>query len=258
MVLEILRRGGELKPYIGVAGFMNRGEAEEVLAVFPKDSSRQLMVGVLASEQTLGGQPNERPNRFPGRMMVEHVFPDSPLALNIVHYNTSSPATLTSQMGAFAELFGGPNFHGFQLNLAWPPPGKLANYRRTCEGVIVLKIGGHAFGVAEHSPKKVAEKVAEYRGLVEYLLLDSSCGRGQPLDTEQARAYLRELREKDLGIGLGVAGGLSAETLYLVEPLVEEFPDLSIDAEGRLRGENDHLDVEAAKRYVSAALEMFF
>ena len=246
-----------MKPYIGITGFMHRGEVDAVLGVFPEDSPRKLMVGVLASEKTLSGQTNKRPGRYPDRLAVQHIFSDSPLALNLVHYNTKNPETLTTQMRAFAELFGGPYFHGFQLNVAWPSPSKLANYRATCKGVIVLQIGAHAVEMVDNSPEKLAERVAEYRGLVEYVLLDPSGGKGQPFDTEQARLYLRALAEKDLGIGLGVAGGLSAETLYLVEPLVEEFPDLSIDAEGRLRDENDNLDLEAAKRYASAALKLF-
>ena len=246
-----------MKPYIGITGVMTREEGELILKAFPVNSSRKLMVGVLASEKTLDGYPNNWPNRYPDRLAVEHIFSDNPLALNLVHYNTKNPETLMSQMGIFAELFGGPHFHGFQLNVAWPDPGEIEIYRVMHEGVIVLQVGGHAFNMVDNSPQKLAAKVVDYKWLIEYLLLDPSGGRGQPFDTETARAYLRALRDKDLGIGLGVAGGLSAETLHLVEPLVEEFQDLSMDAEGRLRDEDDNLDLENAKRYVSAALEMF-
>jgi len=246
-----------LKPYIGITGFMSREEVEAVLEVFPKDSPRKLMVGVLASEKTIYGHPNKWPNRYPNRLEIEYIFSDNPLALNLVHYNTKNPETLVGQMCTVSGPLGGPHFHGFQLNLAWPNPDMIAGWRKHFEGIIVFQIGGHAFEVVDHSPQKLAEKVAEYKGLVQYLLFDPSGGKGQPFDTEQARAYLRALADKDLGIGLGVAGGLSAETMHLVEPLVEEFPDLSIDAEGRIRDEDDDLDLEKARRYVSAALEMF-
>lgn len=133
------------KPYIGITGFMSRDEVEEVLTVFPENSTRKLMVGVLASEKTLHGPTNKWPNRYPDRSF----------------------------------------------------------------------------------------------------------------DTDKTREYLRALEDMDLDIGLGVAGGLSAETLHLVEPLIEEFPDLSIDAEGRLRDESDKLDLTAAKRYAVKSLDMF-
>lgn len=255
-----------MDPYIGITGFMTTEEVETVLGVFPEDSSRKLMVGVLGSEKTMMGQPNNWPNRYPDRKMVEYIFSDNPLALNLVHYNTKNSETIAMQIGIFADIFGGPNFHGFQLNIAWPSPKELLDYRTirkarnplmTQEDTIVLQIGGHAFNMVDNSPQKLAEKVQEYKGLVDYLLLDPSGGKGQPFGTEKAREYLRALRDKDLGIGLGVAGGLSAETLHLIEPLIEEFPDLSMDAECLIRDEDDNLDLENAKWYVSATLEMF-
>ena len=59
-------------------------------------------------------------------------------------------------------------------------------------------------------------------------------------------------------MGLVVAGGLSPTTLHLVQPLIEEFPDVSIDAEGRLRDHEDHLDLQVAGQYLSKAFKMFF
>jgi len=58
-------------------------------------------------------------------------------------------------------------------------------------------------------------------------------------------------------MGLGVAGGLSPTTLDLVRPLTNEFPDLSIDAEGRLRTPEDHLDLAVSSEYLRKAFEMF-
>ena len=68
------------------------------------------------------------------------------------------------------------------------------------------------------------------------------------------REYLATIQAKELGVGLGVAGGLCAERLYLLDGLLDEFPNLSIDAEGRLRDANDQLDLSAAKDYVLGAI----
>lgn len=249
-----------MRPYIGITGFMSRSDAEAVLEILPPDSSRLLMVGVLASQKTvLLDQQNKWPNRYPKKGNLATIFPSHPAALNLIHFNTKEPETLARQLVQVTE-FGGPRLHGFQLNIAWPSPAALEEYHKAYPLVqIVLQIGNHAFEAVEHSPEKLAERVAtEYGELVDYLLLDPSGGYGKPFDTERARGYLRALREKDVKIGLGVAGGLDPGTLAeLLEPLVEEFPDISIDAEGRLRDGNDMLDLERAKAYVAGALKLF-
>jgi len=121
----------------------------------------------------------------------------------------------------------------------------------------VLQIGGHAFEMINDSPKQLAAKVAEYNEVVEYVLLDPSGGYGKPLDPDRARDYLLALKAQNLGMGLGVAGGLSPTTLDPVRPLSREFPDLSIDAEGRLRTLEDHLDLAVSSEYLRRALAMF-
>ena len=98
---------------------------------------------------------------------------------------------------------------------------------------------------------------ADYQGLVHYVLLDLSEGYGQPLDTAWCLQQLRELRAADLGLGLAVAGGLSPSTLHLIAPLINEFPHLSIDAEARLRDDDDTLDMDLALEYVERAFTMF-
>jgi len=103
-------------------------------------------------------------------------------------------------------------------------------------------------------PKKLRKAVNPYKGLVDHVLLDPSGGFGKSFDPEVERPYLEALA--DLGIGLGVAGGLSPFTLHILEPLVKDFPQLSIDAEGRLRNHNDQLDLTVAGSYLQKAYEL--
>lgn len=245
------------KPYVGITGFMSLSDALHVLDVVPADTNRLVMVGVLASLKTTQGIQNRWPNRYPTMDKIAGIFPDHPSALNLIHYNTKEKETLGDQLVAMTE-FGGTNMHGFQLNIAWPSLDVLAEYRRAYPAKqIVLQIGGHAFEVVNHSPEQLATKVAEYAGVVEYVLLDPSGGYGKPFDPERARDYLLALKVQNLGMGLGVAGGLSPTTLNLVEPLAREFPYLSIDAEGRLRTQEDHLDLAVAGDYLRRALMIF-
>lgn len=245
------------KPYIGITGFMSLSDALQVLGVVPADTDRLVMVGVLASLKTMRGIQNKWPNRYPTMDKIASIFPDHPLALNLIHYNTKEKDTLGDQLVAMTE-FGGANTHGFQLNIAWPEIDILGEYRKKYTAKqIVLQVGGHAFDMVNNSPEQLATRVAEYDGVVEYVLLDPSGGYGKPFDPDRARDYLTALRAKNLNIGLGVAGGLSPTTLNLVEPLMQEFPDLSIDAEGCLRTPEDHLDLNLAWAYLQTALSMF-
>ncbi|MDO8571756.1 MAG: hypothetical protein Q7R79_03695, partial [bacterium] len=97
--------------------------------------------------------------------------------------------------------------------------------------------------------------VKTYEQLIDYVLLDPSGGTGKMFDPRVERTYLDKLA--DLGVGLGVAGGLSPSTLHLLQPLINDYPNLCIDAEGRLRNQDDQLDLTVAGSYLQKAYELF-
>ena len=57
-------------------------------------------------------------------------------------------------------------------------------------------------------------------------------------------------------IGIGIAGGLSHDNLARLRPFLSEYY-LSIDAEGKLRDADDHLDLAKATLYLQAANKLF-
>jgi hypothetical protein len=236
---------------------MSVHETLAILGSVPATSNRLIMFGVLATLKTMRGQQNKWPNRYPAIEKVAEIFPVHSHALNLIHYNTKEPETLTEQLIEMTSI-GGENLHGFQLNIAWPTIDSLTRFRWAHpDKQIVLQIGSRAFEMVGNSAEQLADRVAEYRDLVEYALVDPSGGYGKPFDPKRARECLTALKAKSLGLGLGVAGGLSPTTLNLVQSLVSEFPDLSIDAEGRLRDGNDRLDLAIAKEYLSKSLDVF-
>lgn len=109
----------------------------------------------------------------------------------------------------------------------------------------------------QHSLTILVEKLNDYHGLADYLIFDLSGGEGRPLSIDYLRSYLRAAREAGFNFGLGVAGGLGPNTLSLVEPLVVEFPNLSIDAESQLRDANDNLDLNKTQEYLAKAIQLF-
>lgn len=232
------------RPYIGITGFTAAEPAREALALLPPSSDRLLMIGVLASRRTCAGLPERMPRRHPDVDAIAGIFQDHPLALNLVHYYTDEPATLGRQLAALVERVG-PGLDGVQINGTWPSRADLEEVRSVRPGLRVI---------LQRNPASRAESLGELAGLVDDILLDASAGRGRPVDPESALPSLEALAGS--GVGLGVAGGLCAENLPLIEPLLARFPDLSFDAESRLRDAEDNLDLSKVKGYVEAALRL--
>jgi hypothetical protein len=216
------------------------------------------MIGVLVSSKTLRGEPDRWPNRYPVIGDIAGIFSDHPAAFNVIHYSTDEPASLVEQLLTVGQ-WAGPKLHGFQLNMAWPSGEDLARLiRQRPDQQLILQLNQEAFQMAgDYRGGIIAKLKQEYSGLVDHVLLDLSAGYGRQLDPAWARRQLQKLQDADLDLGLGVAGGLSPASLHLVEPLVKDFPRLSIDAEARLRDEDDNLDLAMARDYLRTASAMF-
>lgn len=246
-------------PYIGITGFMKRQEIIEVMSVVPKKmEKRKIMIGVLASGKTLKGGLNKYPNHYPPVLTISQIFLRDYRSLNLIHYHTEREKNLEEQL-LFLTALAGPNCQGFQLNMAWPDPASLerfhsyfkTGYRRT----IVLQIGSEAFAKIDYSPDVLTDKITgEYCGLIDYILLDLSGGKEMPFNPEFIGRCLHVLSQKNLYIGIGIAGGLGPDNVGLIASLIKLYPDLSWDAEGRLRDENGKLDLEKTKNYLIESL----
>lgn len=245
-----------IKPYIGVTGFMNAQEVGTLLGTLLKTSQHQLMVGVLVSSKTLVGRPNKWPGRFPAINSIADIFLPHPWAFNLVHYSTDTPESLASEACSIMQL-AGPNCHGLQLNVCWPEPSQLADLRmRQPRAKLVLQLGGRAMAAENNDPNKIVERLAyHYHDLIDGVLFDPSGGLGRPFNPAMAVQFITTAKDVGLQCHLGVAGGLSPETIGLVAPVAKVWPTVSVDAEGRLRTPQpeDSLDMRRACNYVQAA-----
>jgi hypothetical protein len=252
-------------PYIGITGFVCCEEIEFIAKLMPPNCRQTLMAGILVSQRTLKGEPQKRPNRNPSLEQLKNIFPSekstsekSTTTLHLIHYNTKDASSLGDQM---VQIYNLPDLFcdGFQLNITWPPKWEIIYFLENTSILpyIVLQVGGRAFGMFESSPKELAKKITEYRGLINAVLLDMSGGLGRPMDAGILRPHIEAISGTFPEVGIAVAGGLSAETLHLAEPIIRDFSDISIDAEGRLRDVEDNLDLEKAKNYLLGALELY-
>lgn len=239
-------------PYIGVSGFMSADEVHAALDAFPA-CGRLLMVGVLVSSKTLGGERNKYPRRYPRIEDVAGIFPDDPRALRLVHYS----ADLPPDREVLTRLYevAGPRCDGFQFNVEWPYRDDLLALHERAE-----RDGRRLRVVLQARPGNVPAQGYFY-DVVTDLLFDGSGGRGVPLDRAFVDEGLRRARHQwhapKLGpVGLGVAGGLSAQTIAGVADLLRA--GVSCDAEGALRDAADgggNIDLDKVRSYLGAAAD---
>lgn len=233
-----------MESYIGINGITLPEQACFARCGFDAFPSRRLMIGTLVTWKSLRRIP------LSWRWASQAVKPEllrrvclaDPSMLNVAHFSSEEgqEETVLTDLLRIHEL-GGPHFHGIQVNIAWPDAALLLAYREQvgASSRLILQLGQKAVKLCGDDPLVVANRLMPYRGFITDILLDPSGGLGQPFDTERARIFLHAIAAKDLGIGLGVAGGLGPDTLHLVEPLLKEFPQLNFDAQGALRTNNE-------------------
>lgn len=250
-------------PYIGITGFMSSSHVSSLLARFPLRGlpEHRLMVGVLVSSKTRDGRTNKWPGRYPKMDDVKNIFLKDGSAINLVHYNTDDTRPLYLQLVELHEMIGVENFDGFQLNIAWPDIASLEDYYDSFgqEKYIVLQVGGRAMAELDNHPKRIAEHIGHYLPMIDYVLIDPSGGKGQPFSPENGLALLREIERQHPSLQLGIAGGFGPNSMAHLEPIAAAFPNVSIDAEGRLRTPQpeDRLDMDAARDYIASAADIF-
>lgn len=271
--------------YIGVAGIMTVHELKTIARVYTSlnPQNRALFAGILLSSKSVNGIRNKFPERYPSLDTIfrllkpsQNIGPECEVK-TVLHYASDDQATYAFQVLGIKKYFdwlftsfhmnGYSNapFTGFQLNAIWPNlqifkdldfAEHFGEYFR-----VILQIGPKALRLNEPDPLTPAELVATltpYIGTISNILIDSSGGRGIPLPIQRVSEYLDAIHQAHLPFEVGIAGGLDATTLDQLQPLIEKYPDLSIDAEGLLRDPvTDILDLERVRQYIVRAHQIF-
>jgi hypothetical protein len=255
------------QPYVGITGFMNAEQVRGMLQVAKAcglSDQRQLMVGVLVSDKSMRGDElkPEWANKYPDPALADEIFIASPYLLNLVHYNGKGDG-LADRLERVVELM--PHLDGFQLNIAWPRPRELYKFRQAHPDLkIVLQVGGRAlrevgwYEISYHITSLV-ERLRPYNELVDYFLIDESGGLGIEFDAEQSAGLISQLADNfELKIAPGIGGGLQATNLVAkLGPILAKIPELSWDAEGALRTD-DQLDMAKCQAYLEASAAVLF
>lgn len=245
-----------MQPYIGITGLTSEEETVFCLKQIPKTPMRRFMAGVLLSSKTINGGTNKYPVRYPHYKSISKIFVSDERCLNMIHYVTDDKSTLVQQLCDAAEI-GGRHCHGFQLNIVWPDIHDLMEAKKLLpDHKFVIQCSGSAIRKIEdrlnfNTAVNLKHMIDLYNdaGVIDYMLIDPSGGRGISFDAEKSIALLKpHLNQSRYGIG--VAGGLKAQTIQNLIPVLTEVPHLMWDAEGGLRTEDDVLDWSEAQQYL--------
>jgi hypothetical protein len=245
-------------PYVGVTGFISSAEVQRAQQTFLGDPFLKLMVGVLVSDETLAGEINAYPKYFPPVTEIAGIFAKSTTALNMVHYYTRNTKNLSRQLDKLFETVGF-DCHGVQLNMAWPDSRQLELVCKAWgDKQIVLQIGPEALASIDNDVYKLTRKLLEYRSVVDYILLNIHCGQGAGPNVGFAQQCLGEYYKigNDNYFGFGLSGGLCAETVVQLAPLLRTSRVLSINARSKLCGK-DGLDPQKTEAYITAAKVLY-
>jgi phosphoribosylanthranilate isomerase len=225
---------------------------EQAKALIPTDANRRLHVGVMMSYKTLNHIPTATgwERIWPNQAQLRSIFADDPEVFNVLHYADYDDLTDLSHLTA-ATLIAGPNVHGLQLDMKWPLPTMLTQYK-AINGHIKLIVQVGATAMAESTDWE--RDLAAYEGIADYVLLDSGMGRGKTFSPDlmlhNVAVALKYFDQNQIA----VAGGLGPETYLNLKPIVELYPQISCDAQGRLRDSGsakDPLNMDLVAKYVS-------
>ncbi len=224
------------KPYYGITGVTTIEQSQALLRTVDRlglPRTHQLMIGVLASYKSLARGSLADPKQYVPVNELNDVLVHDRRLLNTVHYNSRADG-LVLQLG---DLLGRVRYaRGVQLNIAWPAPEVLDQWRSEFYIRVILQVGSRAYGEVGRTPVDLAKRLERYAGLVDYVLFDSSGGTGTPFDDGEASRVLCALVATELPMRWGIAGGLNPDNLAAkLQPLREIYPDLSFDAQGGLR-----------------------
>lgn len=255
-------------PYISITDFTSPEQVWKMLSVFRRNAKPgrkihyKLGVGVMMSYKTLNGLPTKWSTALPPKERVENIFVSDGRSsdywlFNTLHYADFKGIDVLNNL-LKATGFGGKNMNALQLDMVWPEQEVLRVYREKFPNIqIIIQANSTSLDQVDNNPDKLVERLLTYGKTIDYVLLDRSMGRGLGMDAVGLIPFAQAIKRGFPELGLGVAGGLGPNTMHLVQPLVELFPDISVDAQGKLRPSGnalDPIDWEMAGEYIRQAL----
>lgn len=246
-----------IETYVGVAGGITSPEEISVLRrAMPECPFRRLAIGVLVNEKTLHDEKiAEKPNRYVNIHNMPQIFQRDPSWINLIHLSLEDSRGLLPSMERLTIL-GGTNLNGFQINIKWPDPEKLNRFRikwletRRSQPWVILQIGKESLEEVDNCSVNLCKKLLEYNNCITDVLIDPSGGTGILTDAGDLEKFVRSITFEHPGVGIGLAGGLTADTLEIVEDLFWKYPNLSVGSGRVLCKEDGSINLDSAAAFI--------
>lgn len=256
-----------MMPYIGVTDFTSRDQVEQVKKHIPNHINRRLHVGAMTSYKTQNYIPTSAgwEKIWLPSHALQQLFVDDDQVYNVIHYadyghtdTSRAPTTVFDLVHAWDMC--GPHVHAIQLDMVWPEESLIREFKHVVPtSQIILQVSSTAL---EFSDPHVdwREVLGPYEQLVDYVLIDTGMGKGIVFDPSKAL----ERVEGAIQVGFDpdrivVAGGLGPDTYTNLKLILDIYPDVSCDAQGRLRSSHnsrDPLNLQRVEQYVAGVCSL--
>ena len=264
-------------PYVGVSGV---GTSDEHLAIrnfYNKaqlhESGRLLLLGVKGCSNQYADKPNKRGDIwYPVGEKISDVISDPsdfelPVIQTYFGKNSYDEIGLVTSATDLIVSRTSPWVHGFQYDMfPWTNDEHVEYLRRTKsvhpDWSIIVQC--HSGLMDELGPQGITDALAKQSGIIDYALFDASHGEGIELSPTKLIRFVDAVYSDSRisTMNFGVAGGLHADNLELLLPILNDYPDISFDSEGKMHfqnGENGgQLKLDNVRRYLTKAAELLW
>lgn len=264
--------------YIGVAGLLSK-DVDEVASFYEKlvsswKSNKKmpfLFLGLQTSRKFLNGESINpfyisRMNNIKEITQACHSVKKFKSSKIIIHYNPSGdydqPRVNDHILILMSECVDGIQWNGFATNQTpetTPPfPKYISTAISSVDFISILQIGKEDYENPTESTLRSKEHFYDMNHT--HLLLDGSGGKGWPIDEEKAITWIKTLRQHGNTKGIAISGGLGVDNLGVIDRIRKEVGydlEISIDAEGKLRDEENNFSVEKAKSFLEEAIKHY-
>lgn len=264
------------QPYIGISGVTNVEQQARLFNYFQEqglDQYRNLALGVKATHKTQILDTENKYGRewYPvgeeefaraleprsGSMNVAQMFLDPNYVDNPV-YRKEFIGRIRRRGAKWLEAMQ------FDM-LPWDTDTTLLPFIEEVkrESGLKMLLQAHSEIMQSLGPENIVRILGRYAGALDYILFDASHGKGVRLNTDALRPFLEEAygSEELQAVGIGVAGGLNSAVVSEDLPgLIQKYPTISWDAEGRLHPTNAAglrpIGMDMAQSYIIASAEV--
>jgi len=232
-------------PFVSITNFTKRVEVDKMVEVLKRSRgiyNCYLGVGPMMSFKTLNGFKTTWSTVFPKNNQYAGIFIDDINVVNVLHYADYSKEvrgghrdhTLMANLPQAVRLCG-PHLHAIQLDMIWPDPDQVKMFRNQFPNIeIIFQANGNALEEVGNDPSRLVRKLRKYDDSINGVLLDKSMGEGKELNAGFLFPFMCEIRAQLPQLVLAAAGGLGPGQFHLLEPLAQEHPFISCDAQSKI------------------------